>query len=173
MDTKLMSLEPEFAFKYQELLDDCKANGFEFRPFRVLATPLEQANLWRQSRTKEEISAKIKELNKAGAKYLASVIDQVGPQSGIHVTNSIPGLSWHQWGLACDSVLIENKSAVWLSDHPGYEYYAKTANKMGLTAGLYFKFRDAVHIQYNKLEVLGVYSMKDVDKEMSKRFSTN
>jgi hypothetical protein len=72
----------------EQLLVNCKARGYEMRPYFTLRTPEEQAKLWRQSRTGQEIEARIQDLEAKGAPYLARVIREAGPQNGAKVTHS-------------------------------------------------------------------------------------
>ena len=98
----LIYLQPKLQEQVRELLDACIARGVEMRPYCTVRDPLDQAKLWRQSRTTTTIATQIKKLRDEKAYYLADCLTNVGPQDGRHVTNAIPGLSWHQWGLAVD-----------------------------------------------------------------------
>jgi len=82
-------------------------------PLFTIRTPEQQARRWRQSRTSEEIGEKVNWLRAQGAPYLASVIEDVGPQFGPKVTNAIPGLCWHQWGEAIDCFWNIEDRAEW------------------------------------------------------------
>ena len=100
MAADLTLLVPAFRPRLETLLANCRARGVEMRPYTGLRTPLEQAKLWRQSRSREQIDAKVAQLRAAGADYLADCIVHVGPRNGDPVTNAVPVLSWHQWGEA-------------------------------------------------------------------------
>ena len=102
MSRDLNDLTNEMRTHVDNLLEECRAQGYEMRPYFTLRTAQEQAQLWRQSRTNKEITQKIQELQSNGAPFLADVIQRVGDQNGPKVTNAIPGLSWHQWGEAMD-----------------------------------------------------------------------
>ena len=63
-------------------------------------SPDEQACLYRQSRTRGEINAKIESLRGRSMTNLADSIERVGSQAGVvgnHVTMAGPGESWHQY----------------------------------------------------------------------------
>jgi peptidoglycan L-alanyl-D-glutamate endopeptidase CwlK len=98
MAANMNDLIPEFRQKAEALLEKCAQRGVEMRPYCTLRSPFEQAKLWRQSRTWEEVQTKIAELKAAGANFLVFCFERVGPQNGRHVTNALPGFSWHQWG---------------------------------------------------------------------------
>jgi hypothetical protein len=66
------------------------------------------------------------------ALFLAQCIERVGKQFGEHVTNAIPGLSWHQWGEAADSAWVVDNEVVWSIEETvnglnGYMVYADEA----------------------------------------------
>jgi peptidoglycan LD-endopeptidase CwlK len=152
--------------------------SIEMRVYYTVRDPFEQGKLWRQSRSTEEINAKLKELKNSGANFLANCIESVGKQYGEHVTNAIPGLSWHQWGEAIDSVWIVNKEAEWstkvkVNGVNGYVIYANEAINLGLDAGHYWtKIKDSPHVQLSSLaSPLKRFSLVDIDREMKRRFS--
>lgn len=133
-------------------------------PFYTARTPWEQARLWRQSRASGQINQTIEQLWNAEAGYLADVIDSVGPQYGRHVTNAIPGKSWHQWGEAIDCFLDKDGEAVWDYAHPGYQIYADTASRQGLVAGHFWNFRDSVHLQWRQGPPHHHYTIKTINE---------
>src|SRR5262249_20995053 len=132
--------------------------GIEMRPYTTLRDPFEQARLWRQSRSHEQIERKIQEFREAHAEFLAHCLESVGPQSGDPVTNAAPGLSWHQWGEAVDCFWLVNGQAEWsttklVNGLNGYRVYAEEAQRLGLTAGgLWSGLKDWPHVQ---LQVAG------------------
>ncbi len=168
-----------FDFKTQviELLRLCDESGYEMRPFFTLRTPFEQAKLWRQSRTTQQIQEKTNMLNSNGARFLAHCIESVGPQNGRHVTNAIPGFSWHQWGEAVDCFWLLDGAAEWsrrkkVNGNNGYAEYALHAKEIGLTAGGYWSsFKDWPHVQLRSESNPGrVYSLEQINQKMSSRF---
>ncbi len=120
---------------------------------------------------------KIHELRDAGAEFLALCIESVGPQSGPHVTDAPPGLSWHQWGEAFDSFWLVNGDAEWSTTRKinglnGYRVYAEEAAKLDLTpGGLWPTFKDWPHVQFRSAKSpAAVFSLTDIDRIMRERF---
>lgn len=177
MAADLQPLVPGFRATVEELIANCQQRRVEMRPYFALRTPFEQAKLWRQSRTRDEIGDRMARLRAAGAHFLAHCIDTVGPQHGAHVTNAPPGLSWHQWGEAVDCMWIVGGMAEWsttrkVDDLNGYRVYAEEARTLGLSAGgLWTSFKDWPHVQ---LRAAGspdkLMPLKDIDAEMRRRF---
>jgi peptidoglycan LD-endopeptidase CwlK len=177
MEPVLDTLTAEFREKVILLIENCKSRGITMHPYFTLRDPFSQAKLWRQSRTSYEILQKIKDLKAQNALFLAYCIESVGKQYGGHVTNAIPGLSWHQWGEAVDSVWIVNNKSVWSTTQTvnglnGYMVYADEAKKLGLDAGFNWKnFKDSPHVQFRKAaSPLFEFSIEQIDSEMKKRF---
>ena len=178
MPADLSALLPTFRIRVEDLVSACLARGVEMRPYMATRDPLEQARLWRQSRTREEIDRKVEELHGAGAPFLARCIDAAGTRNGAHVTNSVPGLSWHQWGEAIDSFWVVDGRAEWSTTKKvgginGYQVYAEEASKLGLDAGgLWRRFKDWPHVQLRpSASPLGAMSLPEIDAEMSRRFA--
>jgi len=174
MAANLNLLIPEFREKVEHLLENCRHQGVIMEPYCTLRDPYTQARLWRQSRSTAVIQKKIYELKENGAPFLAHCIESVGPQSGPHATNAIPGLSWHQWGEAIDCYWSVKGSPVWdnlscINSINGYQVYAKDATKLGLTAGHFWsRFKDSPHIQYrNHSNPLQIYSFDQIDITIS------
>lgn len=178
MSRAIEDLQAPFATRVRELLSACNSRGCEMRPFFTLRSPSEQAELWRQSRTTEEIDAKIAELEDAGATFLARTIRDVGPRSGPKVTNAIPGFSWHQWGEAVDCFWVVDGTAEWSTTRRidglnGYRVYAEEADRMGLTAGGFWRrFKDWPHVQIRpESSPSTIFSLSEIDDEMQTRFA--
>ena len=170
-------LIPEFRPKARTLLANCLNRGIEMRPNETLRSPFEQGKLWRQSRTKEQVRSKIKELRDAGAPFLAFCIESLGPQSGPEVTKAVPGLSWHQWGEALDSFWVVNGGAEWsttkkINGLNGYHVYAEEAASIGVTpGGLWPTFKDWPHAQFRSAKSPTViHSLTEIDQIMKERF---
>lgn len=153
MTRSLDALSPACADPVRRVLEQCAAEGLEMRPYVTVRTPLEQAKLWRQSRTRREIDTLLALWQRLGLDYLAAVLEQAGPQYGPEVTQAKPGFSWHQWGEAVDCVWIVGGAAVWSAqpgrtrDRNGYRRYTEHAIAAGLTAGGVWKQRDWPHLQ--------------------------
>lgn len=177
MNADLELLVPEFKAKVQILLNACASRGIEMKPYFTIRDPFSQAKLWRQSRTTFEIQRTINDLRSRNANFLADCIKQVGPQSGTHVTNAIPGLSWHQWGEAVDCCWIVNKKAIWdlstlQNGVNGYQIYATEARKIELDAGYFWpNFQDSPHVQFRKYSnPLKLFSITEIDKRMESQY---
>ena len=170
-------LDPAFLDKLHTLLTACSDQGVEMRPYFGIRTPVEQAKLWRQSRTSEQVKAKIAELKAGGAPYLAACIEKAGPQSGPPVTNAIPGLSWHQWGEAVDAAWIIDGKTEWSTQKKidginGYAVYAAQAQIQGLNSGgLWRSLKDWPHVQLRSAgSPLKIMSLAEVDQTMQAKF---
>jgi len=178
MAADLTLLVPAFRTQVDRLIEHCASRGVAMRPYMSLRTPLEQAKLWRQSRSSEEIQAKMAEFRTAGADYLAECIHAVGPQHGDPVTNAAPGLSWPQWGEAVDCFWVVGGQAEWstkklVNGLNGYRVLAEEAKALGLDpGGLWRSFPDWLHVQLRTdASPLKTMSLKQVSVEMQKRFS--
>ena len=177
MSRDLNDLIPEFKPKIEELLNLCEQSGYTMRQFFTLRTPFEQGILWRQSRSSEEVRQKISELRNSGADFLAHCIDSVGPQNGRHVTNAIPGFSWHQWGEAVDCFWLLDGNAEWstrkkVNGMNGYVNYADKARALGLSAGGFWtSFKDWPHVQMREASNPGrIFSLQEINQHMADRF---
>lgn len=178
MGIKLSDLIPDFREKVDALLDTCNKQGVRMVPTFTLRSPSEQAVFWRQSRSIVEINQAIEMLKAESAFYLASVLEGVGPHSGPHVTNGLPGNSWHQWGEALDCMWeVDGKfidsDLKKVNGMNGYQVYAATAKSQGLDSGYYWKsFRDSGHVQLRGAanpHSSGI-SWADIDAQMKARF---
>ena len=181
MTVDLNMLTPDFKTKVLQLLAQCKnKEGIEMHPNEGVRDPFKQAIYWRQSRSGSEIQAKINELKAQGAPFLAHCIESVGPQNGPHVTNSIPGLSWHQFGEALDCFWVVNDKAEWsttklINGKNGFRVYAKLASITGLDAGgLWTSLKDWPHVQLSKAaNPLKKFTLQQIDAKMRERFGVN
>lgn len=177
MPADLTLLVPAFKAQVEILLVNCKNRGIEMRASDTVRSPFDQAKIWRQSRTSEEIHKKIVELQNNNAPFLAHCLESVGPQKGDPVTKAIPGLSWHQWGEAVDCFWVVNNKAVWdletvVNGLNGFMVYANEAKKLGLDAGLFWNnFKDSPHVQLRKASSPAkIFSLQEIDQTMQQRF---
>lgn len=180
MSRDLNDLIPDFKTQVEQLLSTCDYSGYSMEQFFTLRTPFEQGKLWRQSRSRQQVDQRINELRKNGAHFLAHCIESVGPQNGWHVTDAIPGFSWHQWGEAVDCFWLVNGDAEWsirrkINGVNGYVNYATIAKSMGLTAGGFWSsLKDWPHVQLRKESNAGkVFSIREINQEMADRFSNS
>lgn len=153
MSRNIDDLRRPFRADVRQVIGDTKKAGFEMVPYFTLRTPWEQAKLWRMTRGKSEIGRTVKALRGGMALYIANVIEAIGPQypgPGIkgHVTNAVPGQSWHNWGEGLDCYLKIDGEVIWDGDHKGYAAYGNCAEELGLTwGGSWDKPNDPGHVQ--------------------------
>lgn len=178
MSRDLNDLNPDFRSRVEDLLSACDASGYPMRQFFTLRAPFEQGKLWRQSRSREQVERRIAELRGQGCDFLAHCIESVGSQTGRHVTNAIPGMSWHQWGEAVDCFWLLDGDAEWstrkkVNGNNGYVNYGTIARSMALTAGGFWSsLRDWPHVQLRSDSSPGrVFGLREIDHEMSRRFA--
>jgi len=177
MAADLGLLVPGFAEQCRTLIANCRDQPTEMRPNEGLRDPWKQARYWRQSRSIEQIDAKIAELRNKSANFIAQILVDVGPQHGDPVTNALPGASWHQWGLAMDCVWIVNGAAEWSTQKKvnglnGYRVYAQEAANLGLDAGGFWSsLKDWPHVQQpQEASPLSNMSWAEIDAAMRERF---
>ena len=176
MAADLSKLQPQLQGKLTQLIQQCRSQGFEMRPSAGLRDPFEQARLWRQSRSIEEIDAKLAELKAAGAAFLAHCLESVGPQHGDHVTDALPGYSWHQWGEAVDCFWVLEGHAEWsttklVNGRNAYKVYAAEATTVGLTAGGNWpRLKDWPHVQLQASNSPASLGLRKIDAVMQERF---
>lgn len=177
MPADLTLLVPEFRTRTELLLANCASRGVVMRPYFGLRDPFTQAKLWRQSRSIEEIRAKILDFRAKNAFFLADCLESVGPQQGERVTNAPPGLSWHQWGEAVDCFWLVDDKAEWsdrrlVNGMNGYRVYAEKALRIGVEAGgLWSRLKDWPHVQLGAASSpLKIISLKEIDRIMQERF---
>ena len=179
MTDRMDGLAPAFRARLDEVIAALGVEGIEMRVSAGLRPPAEQARLWRQSRSREEIAAAIAHLKKAGAYHLADLLAACGPCHGPPVTRALPGLSWHQWGEAADCLWIVNGAAEWslariVNRDNGYHAYARLAEEKGLHAGGFWtRFPDWPHVQQRRdaSPLIAGLSLKEIDEEMQRRFA--
>ena len=180
MPRELNLLEPEFESSVRKLLTLCESAGYPMKPFYTLRSVYDQAKLYRQSRPFSEIQGSHDYLMDAGAPFLASVLLDVGPQSGKWATNALPGFSWHQHGEAVDCYWLLDGKAEWSTrkthnGENGYSIYAHAASKLGLVPGHFWSSKDSVHVQKNgipirKLIEMGALTFPVLDQSMKEMF---
>jgi hypothetical protein len=177
MAADLEQLVPALKSGVLKIVQACANNGVDLRSNTGLREPFEQARLWRQSRSIEEITERIVFLKSQSAPFLAYCIESVGPQNGKHVTNAVPGLSWHQWGEAIDFFWLVNGAAEWsvkklIDGKNGYQELAAQAAKIGLDAGgLWKTFKDWPHVQLtHDSSPLDRMSYQEIDKAIQGKF---
>lgn len=170
MAADLALLVDDFEADVRRLLADLLREGYHLRAFFTRRNPWDQARLWRQSRTTQEIHRVAAMLAREGAPFLRDVLLSVGSQEGRWATNALPGQSWHQWDEAVDCFVQEHGTAVWRRSHLGYLRYAELARERGLVAGYFWRSQDAVHVQKRGGRVRSLYTWAQIDVEMRSKF---
>jgi peptidoglycan L-alanyl-D-glutamate endopeptidase CwlK len=142
-------LIPEFRTKVDSALAALANEGLRFKPYFTLRDPVVQAQLWRQSRSTEEVNQQIQELKDARCDFMIACFDKAGPSSGPWRTNAIPGLSWHQYGEAVDCFLEDAQgSPIWESKN--YGRFGQVGDAHGMWWGGHFG--DSDHWQNRRIE---------------------
>ncbi len=71
MAADINTLVDEFREIVEQLMQNCKEAGYPMEPDFAIRTPVEQAALWRRSRTGDQVAQEIQRLRNAGAGFLA------------------------------------------------------------------------------------------------------
>jgi peptidoglycan LD-endopeptidase CwlK len=190
MSRDINTLDPKFRKTALELLEACEERGIKMVGYSYLRDPYEQARLWRQSRSTMTVKRKVAELRKSNCHFLADCIEKVGPQMGQlgrHVTGAIPGLSWHNHGLAMDAYWKRpDNTASWSITESvemtyglykgqklnGYKAYGEMAEGLGLYSGGVHWGHDWPHVhQSQKSSPSAEYPLWKIDGIMKERFS--
>ncbi len=186
MSRDLKKLDGDFETKVISLLNACAVRGVSMRAFYTERSPWSQARIWRSTRSANEILQAVQRLKTNRALFIAEVVLEVGPQYSPpsargHLTNALPGVSWHQWGEAIDCFWLYQGRAEWSvkTQHPltgnkegnGYQVYADEALELGLlSAGLAWGW-DWMHVQArNSSSPLSQFSWEQIDGTMRQKF---
>lgn len=165
MAALLEELNKVFRLKVIDLIQACRARGVTIVPFCTYRDLFKQAILWRQSRRRDEIKKEVCSLEEDGISFIASMIRVVGVHIGQHITNAIPGLSWHQYREAVDCYILRNDgNAIWDFKNDGYKIYREEGLKLGMAIGT---ADDWCHLQSSSNRVVDVYgSMANINNTM-------
>ncbi len=186
MSRSLDDLSPAFEPQVATVLEACAQRGVTMRAFYTRRSPWNQGRIWRSTRSTQEVIQASERLKANRAPFLARILLEVGPQFSApgargHLTNALPGVSWHQWDEAIDCFWLLHGKAEWSikkeSDISGglkgngYQVYADEALEAGLfSAGLGWGW-DWPHIQLrNTNSPLNEYSWEQIDKKMLDAF---
>lgn len=176
MSRDIEDLVPNFRASCRQVLEACKAEGVIMVPTFTVRSVIEQAILWRQSRTADVIARKIQFLHDQKADFLADVLRDVGPSEGKWATNTVPGESFHQWAEAMDAAWKVGDGIEWdtsklINGVNGYRLYAQKAQEFGL-ASLGPSIGDWAHIQMRpaNVKVTDLYTWKEINDRMKERF---
>ncbi|MBN2060456.1 MAG: M15 family metallopeptidase [Deltaproteobacteria bacterium] len=148
---RLEDLVEEMREKAEDIQKSCmEKGGFDLLIYCTLRSPEEQARLYRQSRSRQEIDRKIKTLHSRGFDFLGQVLEDVGPCHGPKVTNAGPGESWHNYGRAFDAVPLVGGKPAWdyRKSRSLWDTYGEVVRQAGLYwAGDWTRFREYPHAQ--------------------------
>jgi len=150
---KIEDLEFGLRSRVRAMVRDLEEEGITLLIYCTFRSPEEQARLYRQSRSRDEIDVKVRKLEDRGFKFFADILVGVGPQKGFlgrHVTFAGPGESFHQYRLAADGVPIIEGKCGWSKTiyKKQWEAYGKAARKHRFFwAGDWKGFQEFPHIQ--------------------------
>ncbi len=165
------NLDKKFHQLLYAFIDQCTLNGIALSFDVGFVHPKQQAVLWRQSRSDSQIDDQINALDQEEAPYLAYLLRSVRAKPGVHVTDELPGFSWHNWGQAYTfSVLGEDGRDV--PDNSNlYKKVAEIAKAINLESGYYFRPKKVGLVQLNAAKApSSIYSLKEINHEMGKRY---
>lgn len=165
---RIEDLVPEVQEKAREHVLRCADAKIELLIYCTLRDVPEQARLFRQGRTSDQVQVKIDQLRSQGFPQLAQALKDAKGESGAKVTFAGPGESFHQYAMAYDCVPMVKGKAVWGTTGESGEIWKKVGElgkKSGLEwAGEWTKFREFPHFQWT-----GGRSVRDL---MQERFGT-
>lgn len=174
----LQLLDPQFSDNVRTVLSRTAAMGADFILLEGLRNPLKQAVYWKQSRNQNEIVQQIELLQSKHAYFLAYCLHVVGDHKGSHITNALPGASWHQYGLAVDCAWIINSKICWDNESQmdginGYEVLSNEALNLNICSGHHWTdLKDSGHLQAEfSASPLDQYKWNEIDKMMEERYS--
>lgn len=130
------TLEPKFGQYAVDFIDSCKQHNFPIKLYCFFRPLQEQARLFRQSRTLEEIKTRAVTLRGIWNRPdLADILMNVGPVNGKlghHVTFAAPGQSLHNYGLAFDGAPLQPNGTIDWDDEMKWQEYRDFALEVGL-----------------------------------------
>lgn len=147
---KIEDLIPELQYKARKVVEICKEQGVDILIYCTLRGLEEQARLYRQSRSRTVINAKIEQLRERGLGFLADIVEGVGVCNGAHVTNACAGESWHNYKEAFDGIPLINGKAAWSyeDNKEAWDIYGAACESVGLNwLGNSKSFNEKPHAQ--------------------------
>jgi len=174
----LNGVDPSFAFKVTLLLRSCESKGVDFLLTEGLRDPYKQANLWKNGRSDIDIAEKIEFLRIQNASFIANCLLKIDDLTSINdtSTNALPGESWHQFGLAVDCAWLIGDKLCWdnkflFNGINGYEILANEAERLNICSGhSWTTLKDSCHLQANFATPSQMFSWKEINNTMEKRF---
>jgi hypothetical protein len=154
-----LRLDPAFSLLLEQLITNMEALGHTVNPYYGFRTLIQQAIIWRRSRTTAEVKELMDELKAGNAPYALYILKSVGAQPmGPWGTNTYM-YSYHLIGKACDMFIDGDEKG-----GPVYDILAREALKLGLTPGRNFSTKDSGHVQLGAKELTKTYSLAEMDK---------
>jgi hypothetical protein len=176
---ELSLLTPDFRKQLIKAIANAKAQRLIIEVLSTVVSPLEQASLWKQGRTRTDAELKVLALENAKAPYLADCMRHAQPQGTNIVTDILPGMSWHQWGEAASIVWVDGTSKLnWSSKFQrggfnGYHAFANIVNEFSIVSCGEFEDTDEawrdVQLRHER-HPSDVFDIVQIDAEMKKRF---
>ena len=161
---RLEDLQPRVQNAARDHILKCADQGIELLVYCTLRDAREQARLYWQGRTADQVQRKIDALTNKGFPDLAVLLEDTGPQEGRKVTFAGPGESFHQYGLAYDCVPLVGGKAEWRTSGEAadlWQIVGESGKSCGLEwAGDWTRFREFPHFQRT-----GGRSLEDLMKE--------
>jgi hypothetical protein len=173
MASEISLLIPQFRKQLICALDAAKSQGLQIEVLTTIITPLEQAALWKQGRSRIDAELKVMALKDAKAPYLAECLQKAVAQETNIVTNLLPGYSWHQWGEAALLIWVDKQKIVFDTRGAGYRKFAEILKEFSLHCASEnddspLAWRTATfRASPNAGES---YKVSEIDSEMQKRF---
>lgn len=145
-------LHPKIRSLVYSFINELKTLGISYRAYSGFRNFEEQASLYGKGRSEQD-------LIKVGVdKKHANPTEK-------KVTDSIPGKSFHNYGLAFDGVEIKNNVALWIN--PRQQEIVKIALKYGLYWGGNFSIKDTPHFEFKNFGrvqyLLSLYNSGNLD----------
>lgn len=149
----LKDLKPETAEKARDLIYACGNHNIELLVYCTFRDNAEQALLFCQGRTAEQIQKKAQELEiEFKRPDLAAYLVATGARTGKRVTWAGPGQSMHQYGFAFDCVPMVGGKPVWDRITPINQILWAKIGRLGTEVGLEWagywpNFKEFPHFQ--------------------------
>lgn len=159
----LSDLSPGFSEKVIAFANLCYENGLSILIYCGFRSPEEQATLYCQGRTMNQIVAKAESLRKDwNSPHFADILMAASSKpgafsSGRVVTKAGPGQSMHNYGLAVDGAPMIGGKTIWDNKSPLWKKYGE----FGVASGLEWAGNWTSFTEYPHLEEPGV-SWKDL-----------
>lgn len=148
---RIEDLHPEAQQAARQHLLLCADAGIELLIYCTFRDAAEQARLFHQGRTAQQVRQKADQLQAAGFPQLAELLRDTVPQPGAKVTFAGPGESFHQYNAAYDCVPLFQGRPVWSTTGSSATLWRKVGElgqQCGLEwAGTWTRFREFPHFQ--------------------------